>query len=260
MAMPCVGCTRCGNHKARARFDPDKSSTGKNLMCNDHPDGVRCSSCSSNQCTYSVSYAEGSRISGHMVEDVVTFSSDSGRTQVKAGFGCQTLETGLFNSQVADGIVGFSWGGGYGRTLMDNLVRTTQSPDVFSMCFAETTGAIVLGGSISPELDARVKWVPFTSTSAYNVGVSDFGARRPTPSPLTPGSLVCSQTILFMLRCCSRCWQVFRVWTVGLFADDRRLRHNLHLPAAWRVREGARSLAIGLPVGHVLVALGQGSV
>ena len=102
MALPCAGCTHCGRHKKGARFDVHHSSTGTTIPCSGGP--VRCSSCSSGQCGYSVSYQEGSRISGHMVEDRVRFASDAGVKDISVAFGCQTYESGLFNSQVADGI------------------------------------------------------------------------------------------------------------------------------------------------------------
>ena len=131
-----------------------------------------------------------------MVRDDVHFTSDKGRASVQVGFGCQTLETGLFNSQVADGIVGFSWGGGYGHTLQDRLVETLKVPDVFSLCLSETVGAMVIGGAL-PEEPLGVPWVPFTSYSAYNVGVSDFkvaGTSVGQPASIYAATIVDSGT------------------------------------------------------------------
>ena len=196
MAMPCTGCSHCGKHKAGARFDPRASATGNVVSCFNRPDFVRCSACGGNECSYSVSYAEGSRISGHMVTDLVHFTSDDGLKHVPLGFGCQTLETGLFNSQVADGIVGFSWGGGYGRTLQDRLVDTLKPPDIFSMCLSETVGAMLLGGAL-PKEDLGVPWVPFVSSSAYNVPVLDFivaGTSVGAPASVYSATIVDSGT------------------------------------------------------------------
>ena len=101
MAMPCKGCKQCGHHKDGSQFDVGASSSGTAISCSNRPDYIRCNSCANNECSYAVSYAEGSRISGHMVQDNVHLSSDSGTAHVSVGFGCQTLETGLFNSQVS---------------------------------------------------------------------------------------------------------------------------------------------------------------
>ena len=196
MAMPCAGCSRCGHHIKGERFDVSKSSTGRAITCSNRPSTVRCNSCSSNECTYSVSYAEGSRIAGHMMVDAVQVSSNSGRKAVQVGFGCQTLETGLFNSQVADGIVGFSWGVGYGHTLFDNLVMSLQAPDVFSMCLSEATGAMVMGGTV-PDRDLGVPWVAIDGSSGYNVAVYEFNVNG-VPSGGSPtqyaGTIVDSGT------------------------------------------------------------------
>ena len=133
-----------------------------------------------------------------MVQDEVHLASDHGKTSIKPAFGCQTLETGLFNSQVADGIVGFSPSGGYGRTLHDTIVAEKGVHNVFSMCLSETVGALVLGATINEaRLPAATKWIPFTSTSAYNVGVSDFridGVTAGSPSSVYVSTIVDSGT------------------------------------------------------------------
>eukprot|EP01051_Picozoa_sp_SAG22_P021092 SAG22_NODE_4521_length_1245_cov_1.982548_1_plen_218_part_00 len=55
MAVPCTGCSRCGSH-TNPYFAPAESSSFVDL---------RSSGC---RCTYSVSYVEGSSISGFLVE------------------------------------------------------------------------------------------------------------------------------------------------------------------------------------------------
>ena len=196
---------RCGHHKDGRRFDVARSSTGK-LSCSDP---CRSAACGSNECGYSVSYAEGSRISGHMVSDVVTFATDAapGRTTVPLGFGCQTLETGLFNSQVADGIVGFSWGGGYGATLMDNLRDNKKVPDIFSMCLSHTVGAMVMGAELPANGDV---------------------------APVDPLHL--RQLLHRRHRGLRRRGRVRRRLIGHLLGHDRRLGDDVHVPASGRVQ------------------------
>ena len=93
------------------------------------------------------------------------------RAGVRASFGCQTYESGLFFSQVADGITGFSQASTYGPTLFDYLQRGMHTPDVFSMCLSEEVGAMVLGGAVPPTL--RADWMPYTGSSSYAVGMID---------------------------------------------------------------------------------------
>lgn len=98
-AFPCVGCSNCGKH-TDPYFDLDKSSTESIPQCN------------GGTCTFSQSYAEGSSWHAYKVQDRLWVG---GRTaqEVDRGseysvdytFGCQTSETGLFKTQLENGIM-----------------------------------------------------------------------------------------------------------------------------------------------------------
>ena len=61
---------------------------------------LSCHGCDGRRCGYSVSYTEGSSIRGHLVYESFSFgSADGGERRVRASFGCQTYESGLFQSQ-----------------------------------------------------------------------------------------------------------------------------------------------------------------
>lgn len=160
-AVPCADCTQCGAHKhdgqPGARFSEAASSTSQ--------------PCTTGRCSYSVSYTEGSKIRGKMIEDSVWFGSAKGRKEVHASFGCQTFESGLFYSQVADGITGFSMRSSYGPTLFEWLQRATGCPRVFSICLSEEVGAMVLGGAIPSDLQAD--WIPTIGTDAYQITLTE---------------------------------------------------------------------------------------
>lgn len=189
-ALPCVGCTECGAHQhatySNRRYDASLSSSSSQLNCGDE----RCVShrCEANQqCAYSVSYTEGSSIRGHMVAETFWFSSSAhgGHTPVGAVFGCQTYESGLFRSQVADGITGFSRGGGFGRTLFDSLLAAhSDAQNAFSICLSQTVGAMVLGGSV--RAGAALQWIPVSpGGSSYAIELNDItidGTSIGTPS------------------------------------------------------------------------------
>ena len=175
-AFPCADCPHCGAHQHSkspgSRFSESQSRTSQKVDCSHPPPGMRCSSCqNSNACGYGVSYTEGSSIRGRLVSDLFWFGSAIGAREVRASFGCQTYESGLFYSQVADGISGFSQAETYGPTLFDYLRRSTSSPDVFSMCLSETVGAMVLGGAVPPNLQAN--WIPYSGGGSYNVALVD---------------------------------------------------------------------------------------
>jgi len=179
-AMPCKDCSHCGSHRhssyQNARFDTTHSSSYQQVSCHSPPRGMgTCRSCDKDQCGYSVSYTEGSTIRGRIVSDYVWFASAATGTAkaVRCTFGCQTYESGLFNSQVADGITGISQGQSYGPTLFDWMRTGTSSPDVFSMCLSETVGAMVLGGNVPASLAASTQWIPYSGGGSYTVDLVD---------------------------------------------------------------------------------------
>lgn len=103
LAIPCRGCSRCGKHM-NPYFEQSKSSTYRE-GCREIPN---CQQCSGSQCGYKTHFVEGSSISGYVVKDqVATLLAGANTPQFTAEgiFGCQMAETGLFKSQMADGIM-----------------------------------------------------------------------------------------------------------------------------------------------------------
>lgn len=137
-AFPCVGCSQCGQHTDEY-FDYKNSSTAKLLDCNNNP------------CVISQSYSEGSSWKAIQVEDKVWVGGltadlvpDGANFSINFAFGCQTSETGLFRTQLADGIMGLSMAD---DTLPYKLVANgiTESK-VFSLCFRLGGGIMTIGG------------------------------------------------------------------------------------------------------------------
>lgn len=176
-ALPCKDCTQCGEHahpggSHHRRYDAARSSTSAQLACN----AADCAGhrCTNGACAYSVSYTEGSSIRGRMMYDEFVFSTPSGgQHRARSAFGCQTYESGLFRSQVADGISGFSPGRSYGGTLYDWLLRSTHAPDAFSICLDDDVGAMVLGGTVPDDLWYHAAWIHSSMSGSYSVGLQD---------------------------------------------------------------------------------------
>ncbi|OMJ88880.1 hypothetical protein SteCoe_2543 [Stentor coeruleus] len=142
-AFPCIGCTDCGNHMDKY-FDFKSSTTSRVVKCDE---GIQCSVCDKNVCGYSQSYAEGSSISGILVEDYILFGDDFPHAHRELGvFGCHRRETYLFRTQKADGIMGL----GYAKsipTLIDLLYKSHNiNTDLFSICLASNDGFMTIGG------------------------------------------------------------------------------------------------------------------
>jgi len=115
-AFPCAGCNNCGEqYHTDKYFDPDKSSTFHKLTC-DECYTVGCDKYK--QCYFSQGYSEGSSWRAYQARDKFFIGSNNRKTggknevdqsyAVDFMFGCQTHETGLFISQLADGIMGLS--------------------------------------------------------------------------------------------------------------------------------------------------------
>ena len=92
-AFPCTGCDACGTHIDKY-FRPEKSSTSRKVGCDE---GIKCTHCEDDQCSYYNGYAEGSQIAGLYWEDYTYFGDDFDE-KVPFVFGCHNEETNLFKT------------------------------------------------------------------------------------------------------------------------------------------------------------------
>jgi hypothetical protein len=131
-AFPCKGCHECGfddnaEYHTDTYFDPSLSETFQTLSC----DNCRVGQCNSHlkDCSISMSYAEGSSWNAYEAIDYVYAGGShtepitpvgmpnptedknneavalAAKFDIPHRFGCQTSLTGLFRTQLADGIM-----------------------------------------------------------------------------------------------------------------------------------------------------------
>lgn len=137
-AFPCTGCQQCGSH-TDPYFMPTNSTTAAILKC-----GIK-------RCEMSQSYAEGSSWKAYKVKDEVYLAGGSTEDNRHASefklnmtFGCQTYETGLFRTQLEEGIMGLS---NQLETIPHQLVAQGKAKStIFALCYRLGGGIITLGG------------------------------------------------------------------------------------------------------------------
>ncbi|KAF0696100.1 Aste57867_13138 [Aphanomyces stellatus] len=171
-ALPCSSCIECGDH-TDPPYEVRKSTTANYLTCAEYTG--RCAECDANQCRVEQRYAEGSMWSALMVSEVCWIGplqddlSNAAYLVQKYGvrfpIGCQTKETGLFITQKENGIMGMSQDP---NTIVPFLVQAgVLQRKLFSICFADAGGTMVLGG-VDPRLHlAPPMYTPLQTTSGW---------------------------------------------------------------------------------------------
>ena len=139
--------------------------------------GVTCSLCEGKKCKFSISYLEGSSLSGFYFQDFAILGKNTTNFNVlksKSIFGCTLKETGLFYSQLADGIIGLSPYTGKGSrfsNLVDDLFSQHGDPLEFSICYSWHDGLMSIGG-YNKDLHAKNEStysVPYIDNTYYTI-------------------------------------------------------------------------------------------
>ncbi|RQM11583.1 hypothetical protein B5M09_006115 [Aphanomyces astaci] len=174
----CIRCDGCGTH-TDAPFDTTKSSSLTYPSCASHLGSFTCGVCGlDDQCHISQSYTEGSSWNAVVVEDNVWLGDavdhPSRRFNESFGtrymFGCQKRETGLFISQVADGIMGVA-------NTENNLIRKLHAEhkvdtSAFALCFAPQGGTMAIGTLSTAHHSTDVQYAAVTSSHNGWYGVT----------------------------------------------------------------------------------------
>ncbi|KAL3936942.1 MAG: hypothetical protein SGBAC_007843 [Bacillariaceae sp.] len=174
-AFPCEGCKHCGQeHHTDPYFSPSRSESFQALECPlDCVGHATCETTASENtndgyCYFSQAYTEGSSWMAYQAKDLVYCG---GRDLLQAAspldtnysipfmFGCLQEESGLFVTQLADGIMGLS---AQELTLPKQLYNLGKIEyNMFALCFRRelgsskrgvTAGTMTLGG-VSSTLD-----------------------------------------------------------------------------------------------------------
>jgi hypothetical protein len=158
-AFPCKNCANCGKHTDHY-WDPTTSSTAVTLKCG----GQKCS--------FSQRYTEGSSWSAYKVRDLFILGGEQydmlpepTKWSVNFTFGCQTSETGLFRTQVENGIMGMSADPNtLPYVLYDQNIITST---IFSLCLLHTGGVMSIGSINSDLHQTPLQYALLTRKAGY---------------------------------------------------------------------------------------------
>nr|CCA17657.1 conserved hypothetical protein [Albugo laibachii Nc14] len=176
-AFPCDKCVDCGTH-TDPKFDATKSTSINFVQCK-YEEG--CDTCRDNLCVIHQRYSEGSMWEAVVMQDLIWVGNvDSDRAEmimrrygIRFKFGCQTRETGLFITQVENGIMGLGIGRNNIATEMYKAKRVEEHK--FALCFGQKGGSFVIGGVDYSHHTTKIAYTPLAKhgTSNYPIEVKD---------------------------------------------------------------------------------------
>ncbi|KAF8112953.1 hypothetical protein N665_0058s0052 [Sinapis alba] len=130
----CLPCLNCFKQSGPTLYDPSKSSTYKDRICN-----------GGSPCPYQLNYADGSYSRGTFASETVRIKSTSGQPYVisEAIIGCSHNSSSEMFRGAASGIVGLNWGS---FSLVSQMGEDMLG--LMSYCFAgEGTGKLNFGSN-----------------------------------------------------------------------------------------------------------------
>ena len=151
-------CHHCGNHICPAY---NITTEDKIISCNDEKCKLVTSKCNgnTNKCSFSISYSEGSSLSGVYINEIVRFGENyKEQNGTFVPIGCTTDENHLFYTQDANGIMGLA---NNDHNFIDILYACGAiKANLFSLCFAQLGGVFNIGVINNKTHKENVTFVP----------------------------------------------------------------------------------------------------
>ena len=160
-SSPCNKCRLCGKHLNKP-YEINDSNIIKctSKQCN----SVQSNSCrEDNQCSFSISYSEGSSLEGIFTMQEIYFEQINKIPNITSKpftipIGCTTKETNLFITQLADGILGLNNSGKSFISLLYN--NKIISKNLFSICIGQNDGYFSIGEIDTTYHKNNIEYVP----------------------------------------------------------------------------------------------------
>lgn len=145
--VPCAHtCKTCGPNHHHKKYNKDDSSSYSKLGCSDSKCKEAKFSCRKEECSFSISYMEGSSVHGIYMNEILTLGHEKNKKEIPVAVGCIESETKLIYGQDADGIMGL----GDSPVSILNQFHDYGLPFSFGICFGSDNEGVMTFGSYHP--------------------------------------------------------------------------------------------------------------
>ena len=165
---PCSLCNSCGTHQ-NGLYEISKDQI---LKCSNKSCSYVNNKCSisDSDCSFYISYSEGSSISGVYVNEFINFGNYyEEKESFEFPIGCTNRETHLFVTQLADGIMGLQ---NNNKGFVSILYLLGQIKNhIFSLCFALDGGFFSIGEIQYKSHLSDIQYLNLTNDSFYKINL-----------------------------------------------------------------------------------------
>ncbi len=165
---PCNLCKDCGKHQ-NGLYQINENDI---LKCSDSKCSLVSNSCSmGSDCSFSISYSEGSSIYGKFINELIRFGDDY-EIDIPFEFpiGCTNKETHLFKTQLADGIMGLQNSEKSFPSILFKLNRIKRN--LFSLCLGNEGGLFSIGEILNDiHLNNNISYFNLPSNRFYVIEI-----------------------------------------------------------------------------------------
>ena len=166
---PCSLCNSCGTHQNGLY----KISKNQILKCGNESCSYVNNKCgiSDSDCSFYISYSEGSSIGGVYVNEFINFgNSYNEKDSFEFPIGCTNRETHLFVTQLADGIMGLQNNNMGFVSILYKLGKIKNH--LFSLCFALHGGFFSIGEiEYKSHLSDDIHYLNITKDNFYKINL-----------------------------------------------------------------------------------------
>ena len=195
---PCNLCKDCGKHQ-NGLYEINENNI---IKCNDNKCSLVSNSCSiGGDCSFSISYTEGSSIYGKFINELIRFGDDyENDIPFEFPIGCTNKETHLFRTQLADGIMGLQNSEKSFPSILFNLKQIKRN--LFTLCLGYEGGLFSIGEILNDiHLNNNISYLSIPNNRFYvinflSINIENFNVKVNDENNINYYSIVDSGTTI----------------------------------------------------------------